>query len=81
MVAPRAFMVTVPRGLGSERKTRVVPVATLTAPIAKGQKVGEYVVSVAGNPDSRFPLVAGAAVAEAGPVLAAWNWLKSLVGM
>jgi serine-type D-Ala-D-Ala carboxypeptidase (penicillin-binding protein 5/6) len=81
MVAPRAYMVTVPRGLGSERKTRIVPVAELTAPIAKGQKVGEYVVSVAGVPDSRFPLVAGAAVAEAGPLLAAWNWLKSLVGM
>ncbi|KAB7648682.1 D-alanyl-D-alanine carboxypeptidase family protein [Polymorphobacter fuscus] len=81
MVSPRDTMVTVPRGLGSERKTRVVAVPGLKAPIAKGQKVGEMLVSVQGNPDTRLPLVAGAAVEEAGPVLAAWLWLKSLVGM
>jgi serine-type D-Ala-D-Ala carboxypeptidase (penicillin-binding protein 5/6) len=80
MVAPRDLYVTVPRGTGSDRKTRVVATPTLTAPIAKGQKVGEVIVSVPGRTDTRLPLVAGAAVAEAGPVLKAWNWLKSLVG-
>jgi D-alanyl-D-alanine carboxypeptidase (penicillin-binding protein 5/6) len=80
MVAPRDLYVTVPRGSGGDRKTRVVATQTLTAPVAKGQKVGELVVSVPGRADTRLPLVAGAAVAEAGPVLAAWNWLKSLVG-
>ena len=81
MVAPRDMMVTVPRGSGSERKSRVVAVAGLVAPVAKGQKVGELLVSVPGNPDTRLPLVAGAAVEKAGPMLAAWNWLKSLVGL
>ena len=81
MVAPRDLFVTVPRGTVSDRKTKAVALAGLKAPIAKGQKVGEYIVSVPGRPDTRLPLVAAAPVAEAGPVLAAWLWLKSLVGM
>jgi hypothetical protein len=35
---------------------------------------------VKGLPDSRLSLVAAVAVEKAGPVLAAWNWLKSLFG-
>jgi D-alanyl-D-alanine carboxypeptidase (penicillin-binding protein 5/6) len=80
MVAARDLMVTVPRGQGSERKTRIVSVANLEAPIIKGQKVGELLVSVQGNPEMRLPLVAGTAIEQAGPILAAWNWMKSLVG-
>ena len=81
MVAPRDLFVTVPRGTGSDRKTRAVAMADLKAPIAKGQKVGEYIVSVPGRADTRLPLVAAAPVEAAGPMLAAWLWLKSLVGM
>ncbi len=81
MVAPRDLFVTVPRGTGSDRKTRAVAVADLKAPVAKGQKVGEYIVSVPGQADTRLPLVAAAPVEAAGPMLAAWLWLKSLVGM
>ena len=80
LVAPRDLYITVPRGMSSERKTQVIPAAGITAPIAKGQKLGDLVVSVKGLPDTRLPLVAGAAVEKAGPILAAWNWLKSLVG-
>jgi D-alanyl-D-alanine carboxypeptidase len=58
-----------------------VTVANLSAPIKKGQKVGEYIVSVPGRPDIRLPLVAAAAVEEAGAMLKGWLWLKSLVGM
>lgn len=81
MVAARDLFVTVPRGTGSDRKTQAVALVGLKAPIAKGQKVGEYIISVPGRPDTRLPLVAAAPVAEAGPLLAAWLWLKSLVGM
>ena len=81
MVAARDLMITVPRGQGRDRKSQVVAMPDLAAPIAKGQKVGELRVSVAGQVETRLPLVAGAAVEAAGPVLAAWNWLKSLVGM
>jgi D-alanyl-D-alanine carboxypeptidase (penicillin-binding protein 5/6) len=80
MVAPRDHYVTVARGTGSDRKTHIIALPTLTAPVAKGQKVGEVIVAVPGRADTRLPLVAGAAVAEAGPVLKAWNWMKSLVG-
>ena len=81
MVAPRDYLITVPRGTGSDRKARAVAIPTLAAPIFKGQKVGEYIVSVPGRPDTRLPLVAAAAVEKAGPLLGAWLWLKSLVGM
>jgi D-alanyl-D-alanine carboxypeptidase (penicillin-binding protein 5/6) len=80
LVAPRDLYVTVPRGTGSERKTQVVAMAGIAAPVLKGQKIGELVVSVKGLPDTRLPLVAGAAVEKAGPIQAAWNWLKSLFG-
>jgi D-alanyl-D-alanine carboxypeptidase (penicillin-binding protein 5/6) len=80
-IAPRPLFVTVQRGMASDRKTRVVPVAGLKAPVKKGQKVAELAVSVPGRPETRLPLVAAADVAEAGPLLRAWNWLKSLVGM
>jgi D-alanyl-D-alanine carboxypeptidase (penicillin-binding protein 5/6) len=80
LVAPRDLYITVPRGMSSERKTQVIAAAGITAPIAKGQKLGDLVVSVKGLPDTRLPLVAGAAVEKAGPILAAWNWLKSLIG-
>jgi len=79
-VAPRDLYATVPRGLASERRSRIVPVAGLTAPVKKGQRVGDLVVSVAGQGETRQPLVAGAAIAEAGPVLRFWNWLKSFAG-
>jgi D-alanyl-D-alanine carboxypeptidase (penicillin-binding protein 5/6) len=80
-IAPRPLFVTVQRGMASDRKTRVVPVAGLKAPVKKGQKVAELAVTVPGRPETRLPLVAAADVAEAGPLLRAWNWLKSLVGM
>ena len=81
LVAPRDMAITLPRGLGAEQRRRLVTNGEIKAPVAKGQTIGTLIVSVAGLPDTRLPLVAGAAVAEAGPVLRAWNWVKSLVGM
>ncbi|GGE04624.1 D-alanyl-D-alanine carboxypeptidase [Polymorphobacter glacialis] len=80
MVAARALFVTMPRGFSSDKTTKVVAKAGLEAPIAKGARVGDLVVSVKGLPDTRLPLVAAAAVEEAGPVVQFWNWLKSLTG-
>jgi D-alanyl-D-alanine carboxypeptidase (penicillin-binding protein 5/6) len=80
VVAPRDLYVTVPRGVGSERTTSVVPRGTTTAPLKKGQAVADFVIKVRGLPDTRLPLVAAAAVEEAGPVLRFWNSVKSLVG-
>ncbi len=79
-VAARDLAVSIPRGFAAERKTAVVPVAGLAAPLKKGQKVADLVVTVPGLPATRLPLVAAAAVAEAGPLLRAWNWLTGLLG-
>jgi D-alanyl-D-alanine carboxypeptidase (penicillin-binding protein 5/6) len=79
-MAPRDLFVTVPRGLGSERKTSVVPRTGVVAPLKKGQIIADLVVKVRGLPDTRLPLVAAVAVEQAGPVLRFWNWVKSLVG-
>lgn len=76
-IAPRDLFVTIPRGMASERKSRVVPLAKLEAPVKKGQKVADLVVSVQGLPDTRLPLVAATAVEEAGPLRQFWNWLMS----
>ena len=39
----------------------------IKAPIAKGQKIAELVVTTPGLPTARLPLVASEAVAAAGP--------------
>ena len=80
LVAPRDLAVTVPRGYASDRKMRVVTLGLTEAPIAKGQRLADLVVSIKGLPDTRLPLVAASAVAKAGAFGQAWNWLKSLVG-
>ncbi|MEY2882455.1 MAG: hypothetical protein RL490_179 [Pseudomonadota bacterium] len=79
-VAPRDLFVTIPRGTASQRKQRVVALAGLTAPIARGQRVGDVIVSVAGLPDTRLPLVAAASVEKAGMFRQFWNWLTGLAG-
>ncbi len=79
-VAARDLAVSIPRGFAAERKTALVPVAGLAAPLKKGQKVADLVVTAPGLPPVRLPLVAGAAVEEAGPLLAFWNWLTGLFG-
>ena len=79
-IAPRDLFVTMPRGFASGRKQRVEPVANITAPIAKGQKVADLVVTIAGLPDTRLPLVAAAPVEKAGVFRQFWNWLTSLAG-
>ena len=79
-MAARDLFVTMPRGFASERKTRVVPIANITAPIAKGQRVADLIVSVKGLPDTRLPLVAAAPVEKAGMFRQFWNWLTSFGG-
>ncbi|PZN95692.1 MAG: D-alanyl-D-alanine carboxypeptidase [Alphaproteobacteria bacterium] len=79
-VAPRDLFVTMPRGFASDRKQRIVPVANVTAPIAKGQKVADLIVSVKGLPDTRLPLVAAQPVEKAGIFRQFWNWLTSFFG-
>jgi len=67
LVAPKDYMMSVPRAGGPDLRVKVVYDGPLKAPIAKGQKVAELQVSGAGMPVTKLPLVAAEAVGKAGP--------------
>ncbi len=67
LTAATDLKVTVPRGAANAVKAKIVYQGPITAPIAKGAKVADLVVSVPGFPDTRLPLVAANAVDKAGP--------------
>ena len=78
LVAPQDLAVTVPAGLGSDLKTRVVYNGPLTAPIAAGAHVADLIVTGPDMAPQKLPLVAGAAVGEAGffgRIAAGFRWL------
>lgn len=78
--APRDLFATLPRGFGMERKTAVVGVPGLAAPLKAGAKVADLVVTMPGQQPVRVPLVTPVAVEEAGMFQKAWNWLIGLFG-
>ena len=59
---------SVPRFAAGGMSAKVVYTGPIKAPIAKGQRVAELVVSGAQMPTARIPLVAATAVGEAGPI-------------
>ncbi|MFS0736295.1 D-alanyl-D-alanine carboxypeptidase family protein [Sphingomonas sp. 1P06PA] len=81
LVAPRDLSVTVPAGLGSDLRMRVVYDGPLKAPIKAGTHVADLVVATADMPPQRLPLVAAADVAEAGFFGRIWAGLRWLLGM
>lgn len=81
LVAPRDLSVTVPAGLGSNVRMRVVYDGPLKAPIKAGTHVADLVVATADMPPQRLPLVAAADVAEAGFFGRIWAGLRWLLGM
>lgn len=80
LIAAQDLNLTVPAGTSPEMQGRIVYAGPLKAPIAKGAQVAELVVTTADGGPQRFPLVAGAAVAEAGFFGRAWAGLLSLFG-
>ncbi len=79
LVAPRNLAVTLPAGISSSNiKVKVVYDGPLKAPIAKGQHVADLVVQTGDTPPQTMPLVAGAAVGEAGFFGRIWAGLTSL---
>jgi D-alanyl-D-alanine carboxypeptidase (penicillin-binding protein 5/6) len=81
LVAPRNLAVTYPAGLGQNLRARIVYQGPVRAPIARGQHIADLVVETADMPPQAMPLVAEAAVAEAGFFGRLWFGLKSLVGL
>jgi D-alanyl-D-alanine carboxypeptidase (penicillin-binding protein 5/6) len=78
LVAPKDLTVTIPAGLGSDLRTKVVYQGPLKAPIAAGQHVADLVVSGPDMAPQRLPLVAAAPVGEAGffgRIMAGFRWL------
>lgn len=78
LVAPRDLAVTVPAGLGSDVKVKIVYNGPLKAPIAAGQHVADLVVSTPDTAPQSMPLVAANAVGEAGFFGRIWAGLTSL---
>lgn len=80
LVAPQNLAVTLPRSASANISVKVAYVGPIKAPIAKGQKIAELIVSTPDTPPQVMPLVAGEEVTEAGIFGRLWNGLKSLFG-
>ncbi|MBW7947191.1 MAG: D-alanyl-D-alanine carboxypeptidase [Sphingomonadaceae bacterium] len=59
--------VSVPKAIVSGLNAKIVYDGPIAAPVAKGQKIAELVLTVPGLADQRVPLVAAEAVEKAGP--------------
>jgi serine-type D-Ala-D-Ala carboxypeptidase (penicillin-binding protein 5/6) len=78
LVAPRNLAVTLPAGIGSGNiRVKIVYNGPIKAPIQAGQHVADLVVTTGDTPPQRMPLVAEAAVGEAGFFGRIWAGLVS----
>ena len=80
LVAPQDMAVTLPRTASGKISVKVAYTGPIKAPIAKGQRIAQLIVSTPDTPPQILPLVAGEEVAEAGVFGRIWNGLKSLFG-
>lgn len=71
--------VLVPRGANAEVTGRIERFAGVTAPLAAGEQVGEYVVSIDGVDVVRAPLLAGVDVERAGFFVRMWRAVRDFV--
>lgn len=80
LVAPQDMAMTLPVAASDNLKVSVVYDGPIKAPIARGQQVAQLVVRTADGDTQSMPLVAGAAVEEAGIFGRLWNGFRSLFG-
>jgi serine-type D-Ala-D-Ala carboxypeptidase (penicillin-binding protein 5/6) len=80
LVAPRDMAVTLPRTASTNISVKVVYKGPIKAPIAKGQRIAQLIVSTPDTPPQILPLVAGETVDEAGIFGRMWNGLKYFFG-
>lgn len=78
LVAPKNLTVTIPAGASPEMTAKVVYNGPVKAPIAAGQHIADLVVNMPGMAPQTMPLVAEAAVEEAGFFGRAWAGLMAL---
>ncbi|WP_419808189.1 D-alanyl-D-alanine carboxypeptidase family protein [Sphingomonas sp.] len=80
LTTPKVLSVALPSGATPVLQARIVYDGPIKAPIAKGAHVADLVVTSAGLPEQRLPLVAENAVGEAGFFRRAWSGLTGLFG-
>ncbi|WP_022683178.1 D-alanyl-D-alanine carboxypeptidase family protein [Sphingobium bisphenolivorans] len=80
LIAPQNMAVTLPRTASGNISVKVAYTGPIKAPIAKGQKIAQLIISTPDTPPQILPLVAGADVSEAGMFGRLWNGLKSFFG-
>ena len=81
LVAPRDLTVTIPAGLGSDLKTKVVYQGPIKAPFKKGDHIADLVVTGPDMTPQELPLVAESDVGKAGffgRMMAGVRWLFGL---
>ena len=77
-VFERDVVVTVPRGQADKVRGEIERIEPLVAPVAQGQRIGTLRVKLGDQVLAERPLVAQAAVAEAGFVGRAWDALRMM---
>ena len=78
LVAPKDLSVTIPAGLGSDLKTRVVYLGPVKAPFKKGDHIADLVVTGPDMVPQKLPLVADSDVGTSGffgRMMAGLRWL------
>lgn len=80
LLAPHDLAVTLPTAASGDVKVEVTYDGPVKAPIAKGEQIASLVVRTADGDVQTMPLVAGAAVEQAGFFGRIWNGLRSLFG-
>jgi D-alanyl-D-alanine carboxypeptidase (penicillin-binding protein 5/6) len=79
LVAPGGVRISIPKGSEPYVSLSLRYEGPLQAPVAKGEEVAELVISIAGMPESRVPLIAGEEVLEATLVQRVFNAFRSWV--
>lgn len=80
LVAPKNLAVTLPRGASANMTVKLVYDSPIKAPIKKGDKIAQLIVSTPDTAPQVMPLVAANDVEEAGIFGRLWNGLKNLFG-
>lgn len=80
LVAPKNLAVTLPRGASANMTVKLVYDGPIKAPIKKGDKIAQLVVSTPDTAPQVMPLVAANDVEEAGIFGRLWNGFMSLFG-
>lgn len=80
LVAPQNLAVTLPRAASGNISVKVAYTGPIKAPIKKGDRIAQLIVSTPDTPPQVMPLVAGEDVSEAGIFGRLWNGLKSFFG-